>query len=151
MMKYSIARPDDLSKWLEVANDVSDIMRMKRNDINFIEYAKRKLEQRDAIMAYDKDNNKCAGFIGFSRSNNNITWLGVAKEYHNQGIGSKLLSAALKELNPYKKIAVNTYPSGYLPGQPARRLYFKHGFAETTGEVFIYGGVEMVELSIMPE
>ena len=152
-MEYRFAKPDDLEKWLEVADDVGEIMRVPnmRNDAHFLEYAKRKLEQNDAIMAYDGDNKKCAGFVGFSRHNNNITWLGVVKEYRNQGVGSTLLSAALKELDPNKKIAVNTYPSDYLPGQPARKLYFKHGFVETTGEMFVHDGLEMVELSIMTD
>jgi ribosomal protein S18 acetylase RimI-like enzyme len=151
-MEYSFAKPDDLSKWLEVADDVGEIMRIPdmRNDLNFLEYAKRKLEQNDAIMAYDGDDKKCAGFVGFSRHNNSITWLGVVGEYRNKGVGSRLLSAALGELNRDRKITVNTYPKDYLPGQPARKLYFKHGFVETTGEIFEHDGLEMVELSIMP-
>ena len=152
-MECRFAKPNDLSKWLEVADDVGEVMRVPdmSNNANFLAYAKRKLEQNDAIMAYDGDNKKCAGFVGFSRHNNNITWLGVAAEYRSQGIGSTLLSAALKELDPNKKIAVNTYPADYLPGKSARKLYFKHGFTEMTGEVFIHDGVEMVELSIMRE
>ena len=152
-IEYIFAKPDGLPKWLEVADDVGEIMRVSdmRNNINFLEYAKRKLEQNNAIMAYDGDNKKVAGFIGFSRHNNSITWLGVIQEYRNQGIGSKLLSAALNELDPNKKITVNTYPEDYLPGKPARNLYFKHGFIETMKEKFIVDRLEMVELSIMPK
>ena len=149
-MEYKFAKPDDLSKWLEVADSVGKIMRVPdmRNDINFLNYAKRKLEQNNAIMAYDSHHKNCAGFIGFSYNNNSITWLGVKKEYHNQGIGSKLLSAALNELNQNKTIRLNTYPENYLPGQPARKLYFKYGFVETTGDIFIHDGLEMVEMSL---
>ena len=151
-MEYIPAKPNDLSKWLAVANDVGDIMRVPNmgTDADFIEYAKRKLEQDNAIMAYDSDNEQCAGFIGFSRSNNSITWLGVAEAYRNQGIGSILLSAALDELDKTKPITVNTYPASYLPGRPARSLYFKHGFTETTGEVFVLQGLEMVQMAIVP-
>lgn len=120
-------------------------------DKNFLEYAKRKLEQSDAIMAYDEKNRRCAGFIGFSRHNNSITWLGVKEEYRNKGVGSTLLSSALNELDRSKRITVNTYPKDYMPGQSARKLYFKHGFMETTGEIFIQDGLEMVELSVAPD
>lgn len=74
-MEYRLAQPNDLSKWLEVADDVGEIMRVPNmgTDKNFLEYAKRKLEQNDAIMAYDEENERCAGFIGFSRHNTSIT------------------------------------------------------------------------------
>lgn len=77
-MEYSFGKPD-LLKWLEVANDVGEIMRIPEMGKNaaFVEYAKRKLEQGNAIIAYDNDINEIAGFVGFSRSNNSITWLGV--------------------------------------------------------------------------
>ena len=102
-------------------------------------------------MAYDDEKQACAGFVGFSRANNSVTWLGVKGAYRNQGVGSGLLSLALHELDKTKRITVNTYPADYLPGRPARRLYFKHGFVETVGEPFLIDGLEMVELSIPPE
>ena len=152
-MEYIFANPDDLSKWLEVAADVGEIMRVPDmyKNAEFIEYAERKLEQNNAIMAYDGYNKKCAGFIGFSRSNNSIGWLGVIKAYRNRGIGSKLLVAAINELNRRKRITVNTYPDNYPPGKPARKLYFSHGFEEATGDIFIHDGLEMVELELLKE
>lgn len=151
-MEYCFAKPEDLPLWLEVTNDVGEIMRVPDMSTNsdFLEYAKRKLEQNNAIMAYDDCNEKCAGFVGFSRHNNSITWLGVKNEYRNKGIGSGLLISALKELDDDKRITVNTYPGHYLPGRPARRLYFKHGFTETNGGIFLIEGLEMVELAIIP-
>jgi len=151
-MDYRFAKPDDLTKWLDVADDVGEIMRVSEMGKNaaFIEYAKRKLEQDNAIMAYDNDTNECTGFIGFSRTNNSITWLGVKEKYRKRGIASKLISLALSELNHNKTITVNTYPANYPPGQPARMLYSQHGFIETTGEVFLIDGLEMVEFSIAP-
>lgn len=148
-IEYSFAKPDDLPKWLEVADDVGGIMRIPdmRNDKTFLEYAKRKLENNNAIMAFDKVNNKCTGFIGFSHTNNSITWLGVKSDYRNQGIGSKLLSLALNQLDNNKPIKVNTYPASYLPGKPARNLYFKYGFIETSKEIFLIDELEMVELT----
>ena len=151
-MEYRFALPDDLPKWLEVAEDVGNIMRVPhmKDDAGFIEYAKRKLAQNNAIMAFDLNQKQCAGFIGFSRQNNSVTWLGVKSLYRNKGVGSRLLSMALCELDAKKRITVNTYPSGYVAGKPARELYFKHGFIETSGEVFMVDALEMVELSIMP-
>lgn len=152
-MEYRFALPEDLQKWLEVADDVGAIMRVPsmKTDANFFEYAKRKLEQNNAIIACDLDRAQCAGFIGFSRHNNSITWLGVKSLYRNKGVGSKLLSLALCELDARKRITVNTYPSDYMPGKPARNLYFKHGFIETNNQPFIIDNLEMVELSIIPD
>jgi GNAT superfamily N-acetyltransferase len=149
---YVVAGPDGLPEWLDVADDVGIIMRVPnmRSDPSFLEYTKRKLEQRDAIMAYDRVHKECAGFVGFSRHNNSITWLGVKARYRNLGVGSGLLIMALGELDGSKRITLNTYPGHYIPGQPARRLYFRHGFSELTGEVFIVDGLEMVELSLIP-
>lgn len=152
-MEVQFALPENLMDWLEVARDVGNIMRCPNmdNDPGFLEYAKRKLMQNNAIMAYDTDKKKCAGFVGFSRHNNNITWLGVKEEYRYQGIGTKLLTSALDNLDRNNRISVNTYPKEYLPGQPARRLYFKHGFIETICESFyVEDRYEMVELSLIP-
>ena len=152
-MNFFYAKPDDLQKWLEVADDVGEIMRvpdMSTNE-NFLEYAKRKLKQDNTIMAIDNENNKCAGVVGFSRTNNSITWLGVKAKYRRLGIGSKLIKMALNELNHNDTITVNTYPSNYSPGKPARDLYSKHGFIETNGDVFLIEGLEMVEFSIKPD
>jgi len=152
-MEVRFALSENLMDWLEVARDVGNIMRCPNMDIDsaFLEYAKRKLMQNNAIMAYDTDKKKCVGFVGFSRHNNSITWLGVKDEYRNQGIGSKLLSSALDNLDRNNRITVNTYPKDYLPGQPARSLYFKHGFIETICEPFyVEDRYEMVELSLIP-
>ena len=151
-MKYRIANPDDLPKWLEVARDAGDIMRAPDMDTNaaFLEYARRKLMQDNAVMAYDGLTGDCAGFAGFSLSNNSVTWLGVKEKYRNMGIGSGLLAFVLNLLDKSRRITVNTYPESYIPGQAARRLYFKHGFSETTGEIFLFDGLEMVEFSIDP-
>ncbi|MDF2544216.1 MAG: N-acetyltransferase [Herbinix sp.] len=152
-MEFRFALPDNLMDWLEVARDVGIIMRCPNMDLDpeFLEYAKRKLMQNNAIMAYDTDKKKCAGFVGFSRHNNSITWLGVKEAYRNLGIGSKLLSNALDNLDRRHCITVNTYPKDYLLGQPARRLYFKHGFIETISKPFyVEDKYEMVELSLLP-
>ena len=152
-MKYILAKPEELSKWQKAANDVAEIMRLPdmANNANFLDYAVRKLGQNEAIMAYDEENDMVAGFIGFSRSYNRITWLGVIKAYRRRGVGSGLIVAALDQLNANEVITVKTYPGNYLPGEPARNLYFKHGFVETTGEVIVEDGLEMVEFSLKPK
>jgi len=152
-MNYRNANPDDLAMWLDVARDVGGIMRVPDMDTNqsFLEYAKRKLEQENAIIAYDKEADECAGFIGFSIHNNSITWLGVKEKYRNRGVGSELIKSVLSLLDHNKRITVNTYPQDYLPGRPARSLYSKHGFVETVSVQFAVDGLEMVEFSIIPQ
>ncbi len=146
-MEIRPAQPSDLSHWLDVAKDVGEIMRCPHMDADprFLAYAQRKLAQNNAIMAYDEDQKKCAGFVGFSVHNNTITWLGIQSGYRKQGIGSMLLLGALERLDGTKRIALNTYPIAYLPGRAARDFYRGHGFTETSGEVFVIDGYEMVE------
>ncbi len=152
-MEYRLALSKDLPNWLEVAADVGSVMRVPNMPYNldFITYATRKLMQGNAIMAWDSENMQCVGFIGFSRHNNSITWLGVKQQYQNRGIGSTLLLSALHELDTSQQITVNTYPHDYIPGIPARTLYFKHGFVETGNNSFFVDQLEMVTLTLTPQ
>ncbi|ARC86139.1 acetyltransferase family protein [Clostridium argentinense CDC 2741] len=76
------------------------------------------------------------GFIEFSEHNNSIIWLGGLEEYQNQGMGLKLLEHAIANLDYNCRITVNAYADIYTLGQPARKLYFKHGFVKTSSEIF---------------
>ena len=122
---------------------------MKDNP-EFLEYAKRKLEQQDSILAYDTSKQCPAGFIGFSKHFNKITWFGVATLYRKQGVGSTLLKMALAELDQSSTITVKTFPADYPPGEAARRIYFRHGFVQLTDEILIEDGLEVVELTKLP-
>jgi len=44
-------------------------------------------------------NGKNMGFIGFSRTNNRISWFAMSEKYRGKGVGSRLLKTALRQLD----------------------------------------------------
>ena len=125
---------DDLPSWYALATEVSPIFRHPTDmgaDPEFTSYAQSKAIKHEALTAIDCTSGANMGFIGFSRTHNRITWLGVFEKYRNEGVGSKLLKTALRYLDHTKPITVETFPEGYAPGIPAKALYRKFGFTET--------------------
>lgn len=100
-------------------------------DLEFISYAKSKSSKYEALTAVDYMSGDNMGYIGFSRTYNRITWFGVSDKYRGKGVGGRLLKNALRQLDNKKLITVETYPEGYEPGVPAKKLYRKFGFVET--------------------
>ena len=152
-MVVRFAKTEELAKWQIVAKDVAQIFGNPNmaNDPEFIEYAQRKINQKEAYIAVDDSDEKFYGFIGFSNHFNRITWFGVLKEHRNKGIGSKLLEKAIEELDKTKEIIVETYRKDYEPGKPARHTYEKHGFKETENNLYDHLGNERAKLVITPK
>ncbi len=133
-MLIRFATEKDLPAWFELATEVSQEFRHPGDmgrDPEFISYAKSKVGKFEALTAVDYMSGNNMGFIGFSRTYNRITWLGVSKKSRRNGVGSRLLKTALRQLDNTKPITVETYPEGYLPGVPAKNLYRNFGFIET--------------------
>jgi diadenosine tetraphosphate (Ap4A) HIT family hydrolase/ribosomal protein S18 acetylase RimI-like enzyme len=133
------ATENDLPAWYTLATEVSPIFRHPADmgkDPEFISYTKSKASKYEALTAIDYMSGKNMGFIGFSRTHNRITWLGVSDKYRGRGVGSRLLKTALRHLDHTKPITVETYPEGYAPGVPAKNLYRKYGFVETESNLF---------------
>jgi ribosomal protein S18 acetylase RimI-like enzyme len=152
-MEIRSAVETDFEDWRLVAENVKFIFRNPVMDEYpaFLEYAFRKLKQNEVFTACDESAQQCVGFIGFSRHFNRITWFGIYDTYRNRGIGTLLLTKALKELDPSKPITVETFRSDYAPGQPARHLYFKMGFQEVDDTLFDDLGNEICKLAILPK
>ncbi|MHB1483087.1 MAG: GNAT family N-acetyltransferase [Saccharofermentanales bacterium] len=128
------ATDNDLGKWFILATEMSPIFRHPSDmakDPEFITYARSKVGKFEAVIAVDYMSGDCLGVIGFSRNNNRISWFGVTEKYRNKGAGSKLLRTALNQLDNKKLITVETFPEGFEPGAPAKKLYRKFGFVET--------------------
>lgn len=70
------------------------------------------------------------GFIGFSRTNNRISWFAVFEKYRNKGVGGRLLKTCLRQLDTTRENSVVTFRDDYLPGAPARAVYARSGFAD---------------------
>jgi len=104
-------------------------------DPEFVAYAKSKASKNEALTAVDYRSGSNMGFIGFSRTNNRISWFGVFEKHRKKGVGSRLLKTALRQLDHTKPITVETFPEGYEPGAPAKRMYRKFGFVETESDL----------------
>ncbi len=133
-MLIRFATEKDLPEWYALATKVSQIFRHPGDmgtDPEFILYAKSKVSKYEALCSVDYMSGNIAGFIGFSRTHNRITWFGVSENFRRKGVGSRLLKTALRQLDFTKPITVETYPEGYEPGIPAKNLYHKFGFIET--------------------
>lgn len=128
----------DLSAWYMLATEVSAVFRHPADmaaDPEFISYAQSKIGKYEALTAVDFVSSANLGFIGFSRTHNRITWLGVSERYRCRGVGSRLLKTALRQLSHAKPVTVETYPDNYGPGAPAKNLYRKFGFVETESDL----------------
>lgn len=107
------ATDDDLDQWFTLATEVSPIFRHPGDmakDPEFITYAKSKVSKYEALVAIDRMSSDTLGFIGFSRTNNRITWFGVSEKHRKKGAGSRLLKTTLRNLDNNKPITVETFP-----------------------------------------
>jgi diadenosine tetraphosphate (Ap4A) HIT family hydrolase/GNAT superfamily N-acetyltransferase len=137
-MLIRFATENDLPAWYTLATEVSPIFRHPADmgtDSDFREYAIKKVQQLEALTAVDYRSGECMGFIGFSRTNNRISWFAVSKKWRGKGAGKRLLLTALRQLDHTKLVTVDTYREGYAPGIPARSLYSKFGFVETDSNI----------------
>ncbi|KKW25298.1 MAG: hypothetical protein A2Y37_05165 [Spirochaetes bacterium GWB1_60_80] len=128
------ATSEDLPQWYALASEVSPVFRRPADmgsDAEFTSYAMSKVGKYEALVALDYRSRGALGFIGFSRTHNRISWLAVSESHRRRGVGQQLLKTALRQLEHGRPVTVETFPSGYQPGAPARALYLKFGFVET--------------------
>ena len=119
------ANGNDLLAWQTLATEVSAIFGHPADmgvDPEFIEYTKSKVSKYEALTAIDYTSSDNVGFIGFSRTNNRITWFAVSEKYRGKGAGDRLLRTALRQLDTNKDITVNTFCDDCLHGSAARGL-----------------------------
>lgn len=127
------ATENDLPAWYALATEVLPVFQHPADmgkDIEFTSYAQNKASKFEALTAVDYMSGSNMGFIGFSRTNNRISWFAVSERYRNKGVGTRLLKTALRHLDTTKEISVTTFRDGYLPGAPARAIYSKLGFTD---------------------
>jgi Diadenosine tetraphosphate (Ap4A) hydrolase and other HIT family hydrolases len=132
------ANENDFPAWIELATEVSPIFQHPDNmgaDPEFVAYIKSKTSKYEALTAVDYMSGNNMGFIGFSRTNNRISWFAVFEKYRGKGVGTRLLKTALRQLDHTKPITVDTYVEGYIAGIPAKNLYRKFGFIETESNI----------------
>ena len=152
-MLIRFALESDIPAWIQLAEDVSSVFRAPHmsNDPEFLSYMHSKISKNEALIAVDLPDQNCMGVIGFSKTHNRISWLGVFDMYRGKGIGSHLLDAAIKELDSTKVITVETYRDDYIAGFPAKMLYRKFGFMDTDNTLIDKLGNEICLMSRKPE
>ena len=125
------ATKNDLSAWYVLATEVSAIFQHPADmgtALDFMSYAQSKTSKYEALTAVDYMSGDNMGFIGFSRTNNRISWFAVSDRYRGKGAGDRLLKTTLRQLDTNKNITVTTFCEDYPQGTAARALYKKHGF-----------------------
>lgn len=146
------AKKEDKTAWIQLSDNVAQIFGnpTMSTDNDFIHYMDRKLSKFEALIAIDRMSGSCLGIIGFSRTYNHITWFGVFEQYRNKGIGTRLLSTALRQLDNTTAITVETYRDDYLPGLPARAVYHKLGFIDVDNTIFDHLGNPLCKMLMPP-
>ena len=122
---------NDLPAWYALATEVSAIFGYPADmgaASDFVSYAQSKISKYEALTAVDYMSGNRMGFIGFSRTNNRISWFAVSEIYRGKGVGGRLLKTALRQLDTNKDITVVTFCDDYPQGAAARALYKKYGF-----------------------
>ena len=99
---------DDRVAWQQLAGTVANLFGSPNMPFeqSFLSYMDSKITKHEALIAVDRMSNECLGIIGFSRTNNRISWFAVTEQYRNKGIGTRLLNMSLRQLNTSLNITV---------------------------------------------
>ena len=124
---------DDIKTWLNLSHEWDEIVSTLISDIHvfyesFDDYMTDKIRQNEAFMATDRMSGRCLGIIAFSKTNNRITFLGIAQNADFQVIGSKLIGIALNQLDPTKEISTSVFKSDLASVKQEQTLYESYGF-----------------------
>ena len=151
LIRYAVET--DMPSWIQLAENVAPVFRAPNmpEDPEFIQYMESKISKNEALIAVELSDNTCLGIIGFSKTHNRISWLGVFDIHQRKGVGTHLLEAALKELNTEAEVTVETYRDTYAAGFPAKMLYRKFGFKDSDNTIIDKLGNEICLMSRKPE
>lgn len=110
------AIPEDKASWIKLAENVANIFSFPTmsTDKDFLEYIDNKISKFEALISIDRMSGNCIGIISFSRTNNRITWFGVFEQYRGKGIGTRLLSTAVRQLDTSRDITVERHINTHL-------------------------------------
>lgn len=125
------ANSKDLSMWRVLAAELCTVIKPSTDigtDTAFIDCATSRIGEFEALTAVDYMSGKNMGFIGFSRAENRILWLGVSSMYRRKGAGGRLLKTALRQLDTNQDITVAGFQDDE-PGMALRAFFEKFGFA----------------------
>jgi GNAT superfamily N-acetyltransferase len=125
--------PQDISAWLGLAAQVAVLFESPgmAEDPVFLAFADRKIARREALGAFDRPSGTCLGVLAFSRQANRIAWMAVLQERRGQGIGTRLLQTAIRQMDGNRPGDVITFLPDHPGGAPALALYLSAGFCDT--------------------
>ena len=87
------AKTEDTEQWRHLADTVANLFDSPdmANDPRFLAYMDAKIIKHEALVAVDRRSGELLGAIGFSRTNNRISWFAVLEKHRRRGIGKRLL------------------------------------------------------------
>lgn len=130
-MTVVYGKEEDIDSWMNLVQAVRFTLPGLETPENMNEHKSTVLKfMKDQRAICVKDLDKVVGVLLFSKKYNMICCLAVSPEYRKQGIASKLLWAALENLDRTKNILVSTFREGDPKGIAPRALYKKFGFVE---------------------
>ena len=126
-MRIRKATNKDKEKAIQIAKELKEWFNktaIKNMKIDF--------KVNNLVVALEKG--KVVGFLCYNSYEGflKIVWIGVKKEYHRKGVGTKLLNWLEKEAKKLKVEAIEvetlTDRENYEPYEATRNFYYKHGF-----------------------
>lgn len=127
--KVRQGRPEDLESWM-------DLVQAVREEFPGLESPEAIREHRETVRKFMgrgealclSEQGVVVGVLLYSSKRSMICCLAVHPECRGRGIGIKLLSAVLGQLDRTKDITVSTFRAEDTKGVAARRLYARFGF-----------------------
>lgn len=129
-MLIRMADNKDVTGWQDLAKDVAVLFGNPDMpyEQGFFDYINSKISGYEAIVAVDRMSEELLGVIAFSIKNNRISWFAVKSAYRGKGIGTRLLSCVLRQLDSSKDISVITFAEDTSEGLSARKIYENFAF-----------------------
>jgi GNAT superfamily N-acetyltransferase len=124
-MRVMAATTADIPSWLEIVDEVEPLFGPMPDFRTTLE---NNIRRGTALAARSKDGSVLGGVLFSIRADHAvISWLAVRSTHRRAGIGTVLLSQALRLTSPLD-VVVDTFGPDNAGGAPARRLYARGGF-----------------------
>jgi GNAT superfamily N-acetyltransferase len=119
-----LATLNDVPSWLEIVLEVETLFGAMAD---FEVHARRAIHRGTAIVAPAAGSVLGAALLSRDDQPHSINWLSVRANARRCGVGGRLLTAIAERWST-GDIAVIIFGADIPVGQPARRLYERHGF-----------------------
>lgn len=124
-----LLKESDYVVWLEIAAEVESLFGPMVQNQGFQDGIKICIQKGDAYCKMNRDGT-VAGIIAIDRTQNEISWLAVRKQYRGNHFGDELLKKAISELLENGDIYVQTFSDDHEMGKHARNIYLNNGFID---------------------